>query len=74
MDPFEFVAHIPFPHCRVGIGERCVTKDGYVRKISSLHRVKLAKSHETTALPDSQPDSQPDSEQYDGDYGRSGNE
>ena len=70
MDPFEFVARIPCPSCRVGIGERCVTTDGYVHQDACLHRVKLTKWPDADTLPDSHPDS----EQDDGDYGRSVNE
>ncbi len=66
MDPFEFVAHIPCPHCRVGIGERCVTKDGYVRKIPCLHRVKLAKWPDTEELPDHRSDSDRDDDEQGG--------
>ncbi len=57
MNPFEFVAHIPCPHCRVGVGERCVTKDGYERKVPCLHRVKLAKWTDTDEVPGTPRDS-----------------
>lgn len=60
MDPFDFVAHIPCPHCRVGVGERCVTKDGYARKIPCLHRVKLAKWPDKDEFPDTEPDPERD--------------
>jgi hypothetical protein len=60
MDPFEFVVHIPCPHCRVGVGERCVTKDGYERKIPCLYRVKLAKWPDAEQRPDVPPDSSSD--------------
>ena len=55
MNPYEFAATVKCPHCHAEIGRRCVTADGYERKIPCLDRVRLVEWPDTAQLPDTTP-------------------
>ncbi|QDQ93722.1 hypothetical protein FND50_25165 [Rhodococcus sp. WB9] len=55
MNPYEFAATVKCPRCRAEIGHRCVTEDGFERKMPCLDRVRLVEWPDTEQLPDSTP-------------------